>query len=125
MQKVRSLICAMGESLSNALTGEALRHFCIPVSSPADLSPLIHRHMSSMREVGRVIPDEKWISSPTLIILEDCRFPLAAHTMGCVINADSIKLMFHSHGDKQWHPVPAQDNSVTIWQQTSTLPVTG
>lgn len=75
--------------------------------------------MSSTREAGRVIPDEKWIFSPMLIIVEDCQFPLAAHT----INADSIKLMFHSHGDIQWHPVPAQDNSMTIWQQRSALPV--
>lgn len=110
------------ESLSNALTGaptdaligDAQRHFSVFLPSP-----LIHRHVSCRREAGGVIPGEKWISPPTLIILEDCQFPLAARTIGCVINADSIKLMFHSQGDKQQHPVPAQGKSMATWQQMS------
>lgn len=78
-----------------ALTGDARRHFgvCLP-------SPLIPGHVSCRREAGGLIPAGKWISPPTLIISEDCQFPLAAHTMGCVINAGSIKLTFHSRGDK-------------------------
>lgn len=78
-----------------ALTGDARRHFgvCLP-------SPPIPGHVSCRR--GRRIHScwEMDFSPPTLVISEDCQFPLAAHTMGCVINAGSIKLTFHSRGDK-------------------------